>query len=181
MRRGRLFAVVGPSGAGKDSVMAELANARSDLHWVRRVITRPAAQDDEPFDPVSVAEFETRLAGGQFVLHWEAHGLQYGVPACLRGILDAGQDAMVNLSRNVLEQAADQFPGLHVLNITAREEVRAKRLAARGRESAEDIARRLARDAPPFAGSLVVTQIDNSGALKDSVAACLQVMDRVSV
>lgn len=181
MRRGRLFAVVGPSGAGKDTVMAELVKARSDLHWVQRAITRPAAQDDEPFETVSPAEFETRVSGGQFVLHWKAHGLQYGVPISVRGILDAGKDGMVNLSRNVLEQAAEQFPGLHVLNITAGDEVRAERLAARGRESAEDIAKRIARAVPPFAGSFVVTDIDNSGALKDSVAACLQVMDRVPV
>ena len=161
--------------------MAELAKARSDLHWVQRAITRPAAQDDEPFEPVSSAEFETRLSGGQFALHWEAHGLHYGVPASVRGILDAGQDGMVNLSRNVLEKAAEQFPGLHVLNITARDDVRAERLAARGRESAGDIAKRITRAVPPFAGSLVVTDIDNSDALKDSVAACLQVMDRVPV
>ena len=179
MRCGRLFAVVGPSGAGKDTVMAELAKAHYDLHWVQRAITRPAAQDDEPFEPVSLAEFETRLASGQFVLHWEAHGLHYGVPPSVIGLLEAGQDGMVNLSRNVLEQAADQFSALHVLNITARDEVRAERLAARGRESAEDIAKRIARDVPPFASSLVVTHIDNSGALKDSVAACLQVMERV--
>ena len=161
--------------------MAELAKTRSDLHWVQRAITRPAAWDDEPFEPVSPAEFEMRLAGDQFLLNWEAHGLHYGVPTSVCGILEAGQDAMVNLSRNVLEQAAEQFPGLHVLNITARDEVRAERLAARGRESAEDIAKRIARTVPPFAGSLVVTDIDNSGALRDSVAACLRVMDRVPV
>ena len=42
MTKGQIFAVVGPSGAGKDTLMAAAARARPDLHIVRRVITRPA-------------------------------------------------------------------------------------------------------------------------------------------
>lgn len=177
MTEGRLFAVVGPSGAGKDTIMAALARARPGIHWVRRAITRPAAPGDEPFEPVSTDGFQTRLAQGHFALHWQAHGLHYGVPATLDAVLAEGRDGMVNLSRQVLVQAAARFAGLHVLNITARDEVRAARLAARGRESAEDIARRVTREVPPFEAALKVTHIDNSGPLADSVAACLRAME----
>ena len=51
---GRLIAVVGPSGVGKDSVMAGLHGAIPDLHLVRRVITRAPDLGGEDYDAVSV-------------------------------------------------------------------------------------------------------------------------------
>jgi len=181
MRQGRLYAVVGASGVGKDTVMRAVAEARPAVLWVRRVITRPAKDGDEPFEPVSDTVFDQRLKNGQFALHWSAHGLRYGVPATVCDALVEGQDAMVNLSRAVLLDADAVFADFQVLNITARSDVRAARLSARGRETAEDIARRLARVVPAFAPSLTVTDIDNSGALDRSVTACLQAMDRETV
>jgi len=178
MRRGRLFAVVGASGVGKDTIMAALATARPDLHWVRRSITRSLHDGDEPFEPISAAEFQARLRTGGFVLHWTAHGLSYGISNGLHDVLANGQDAMVNLSREVLPDAHRAFPGLQVLNITVSDAVRAQRLAARGRESSDDIAQRLSRVVPAFAPTLPVTTIDNSASLEQSVAACLQIMDR---
>jgi hypothetical protein len=96
--------------------------------------------------------------GGDFALHWTAHGLSYGVPAQRGDVLDTGRDALVNLSRGVLGKAARQFETFHVLHVTARPEVLAERLAARGRETPQEIARRLARPAPPFPAGLRVTR-----------------------
>ncbi len=77
----RIFAVVGPSGAGKDTLIAGALARRPDLRLVRRVITRPAAAGGEDFDGVTEAEFTARLKRGDFALHWQAHGLRYGIPA----------------------------------------------------------------------------------------------------
>ena len=173
MRRGRIYAVVGASGVGKDTVMAAVARARPDLHWVRRVITRPEAAGGEPFEGVSLPAFEARRAAGAFALAWQAHGLHYGIPMHAHEVLAAGQDAMFNGSRHILAEAQIAFPGLHVLHITADPDVRAARLAARGRETAQEIA----RAAPPMPPGLPVTDIDNSGPLEQSVAACLAVLD----
>jgi len=76
---GRLIAVVGPSGVGKDSLIEALCAARPGLLRARRVITRPPAKS-EPFDAVSEAEFERMRATGRFALHWGAHDLHYGIP-----------------------------------------------------------------------------------------------------
>ncbi|MCC2112585.1 MAG: phosphonate metabolism protein/1,5-bisphosphokinase (PRPP-forming) PhnN, partial [Hyphomicrobiales bacterium] len=54
---GRLVLVVGPSGAGKDTLMAAIGRARPDLHIVRRVVTRPSEAGGEPFEGVTEAEF----------------------------------------------------------------------------------------------------------------------------
>ena len=176
---GRLFAIVGPSGGGKDTLMAAAHAARPGLHLARRVITRPETAGGEPFEGVSAEEFARRAASGAFALHWQAHGLRYGIPAALRDVLAEGRDVLVNLSRAVLPEAARAFPGLTVIHVTARPEVLARRLTARGRESADEIARRLARPAPPLAAWLKVIEIDNSGQLEAALAALLAALDPV--
>jgi len=79
MNAGRLIGVVGPSGAGKDSVMEALARARPDFHLVRRVITRAEGAGGEVYERVSPGEFERRRAVGEFVLHWRAHDIDYAL------------------------------------------------------------------------------------------------------
>ncbi|RDC73687.1 phosphonate metabolism protein/1,5-bisphosphokinase (PRPP-forming) PhnN [Rhodovulum sp. 12E13] len=173
---GRLIAVVGPSGAGKDSVAAAMVARRPALHWVRRVVTRPAEPGGEPFVPATEAEFARAEAGGAFALAWRAHGLAYGVPRAELACLGAGRDALVNLSRGVLGEAQARFPSLVVLHVTARPELRAQRLAARGRESMDDIAARLVREAPLPEG-LRVVRIDNSTTLAAAAGAALAALD----
>ena len=168
---GRFIAVVGPSGAGKDSVMEGLCAQRPGLHRVRRVITRAADAGGEDFEPVSESLFAARAAGDDFVLHWKAHGLSYGIPTEVRDVLAGGQDALANLSRGVLQAAADAFAEVLVLHVTASPKVLARRLAHRGRERGPEIDRRLARSKPAMPVDLTTITIDNSGALADSVAA----------
>ncbi|MBN8186089.1 phosphonate metabolism protein/1,5-bisphosphokinase (PRPP-forming) PhnN [Salipiger thiooxidans] len=170
---GGLFAVVGPSGAGKDTLMEAVAARRPEVRLVRRVITRPSSAGGEAFEGVTEEDFAARVAAGGFALHWRAHGLGYGVPVSVEADLAAGRLMLCNLSRAVLPEAAARFPGMRVLHVTARPEVLAERLAARGRESAGDIAARLTRAGHPLPGGLRVTEIDNSGALEAAVAQML--------
>ncbi len=78
-----LVAVVGPSGAGKDTLMG-LARARLDadarFRFVQRAITRPAEAGGEAHRPLSVPAFEAEQAAGAFALSWNVHGLLYGIP-----------------------------------------------------------------------------------------------------
>ncbi|WP_127103851.1 phosphonate metabolism protein/1,5-bisphosphokinase (PRPP-forming) PhnN [Pararhodobacter zhoushanensis] len=158
--RGRLFAVVGPSGAGKDTLLAGVCGGTGP-HWVRRVITRPSAAGGEPFEGVDAVEFDRREAEGAFALTWRAHGLAYGIPAAELAPLEAGRDVVFNGSRAALEQAAAAFPALQVIVVTAPVAVLATRLAGRGRESAAQIAERLARDVAPLPPHLPVIEIVN--------------------
>lgn len=170
---GRFIAVVGPSGAGKDSLMAELCARHPDIHRVRRVITRAPEAGGEDHETVSEALFAARAAGGDFALHWGAHGLHYGIPVTVKTALETGQDVLANLSRTVLPKAASVFGDMRVLLVTARPEVLAERLQGRGRETRAEIARRLARPAPVLPEGLDMVEIDNSGALDAAVeAAC---------
>lgn len=168
---GRLVAVVGPSGVGKDSLMAGLLAADPSLSAVQRVVTRDPDAGGEPAICVTEAEFDAQKAAGAFALEWQAHGLSYGIPWTQLAPMKSGRDVLANLSRGMLVEAARVTGALHVLWITARPEVLAERLAQRGRESATEIAARIARTAPEPPEDLPVSVIDNSGALDDAIAA----------
>lgn len=180
MTAGRLIAVVGPSGVGKDSVMSGLAAALPGLRRVRRVITRDPTLGGEAFEPVTEAEFARRRDAGAFCLHWRAHGLRYGIPADVRAATEAGTDCLVNLSRGALAEAYAAFPRLFVLNITARPETLAHRLAGRGREAEAEIARRLSRRGAALPPGLDVVTIANDGPLDDTIRAALRALQPVS-
>jgi ribose 1,5-bisphosphokinase len=141
-----LILVVGPSGAGKDTVLSLARQALADdprFRFVRRVITRPADPDGEDHEAVSESAFAER----PIALRWQAHGLHYGIPADVTEDLGRGIVVVANVSRGVIAQAAERFP-VRVIEVTAPPEILAQRLAARGRETAEDVAKRLARDVP---------------------------------
>lgn len=168
--QGRFIAVVGPSGVGKDSVMDAYCAAHPTVLRTRRVITRWAEAVGEDSDAVSVAEFQAMAAAGEFALHWQAHGLHYGIPKGVDAALAEGRDVMANLSRSVLPMLAERFERSAILLITAPEEVLAARLAARGRETVEEQARRLKRAQFQIAEGLNPIEICNDGPLSQAIA-----------
>ncbi len=176
MTSGRLIAVVGPSGVGKDSVMAGIHGAMPAMHKVRRVITRAPGLGGEDYDAVSVPEFETLVRDGAFCLHWGAHGLFYGIPITVKFQLNRGTDCLVNFSRKALAEAAGIFPRFQVLNITASPETLARRLAGRGRETESEIAKRLAQAEKPLPEGLDVIHLANDGALDQTIVRAVALL-----
>jgi ribose 1,5-bisphosphokinase len=141
-----LVLTVGPSGAGKDTLLREaraVLGEDSRFRFVRRVITRgpDPAEDHEPAEP---EDFEARCATGGFALWWRAHGLCYGIPADIASDITERRVVIANVSRTCIGEAAQRFP-VRVIEITAPTDVLARRLAMRGREDAVDAARRLSR------------------------------------
>jgi phosphonate metabolism protein PhnN/1,5-bisphosphokinase (PRPP-forming) len=173
MTRGTLFLVVGPSGAGKDTLIRAARAALGDdasIVFARRVITRRAADPNEDFEAVRRAEFAARAAAGGFMLCWRAHGTDYGIPKGYADDLAAGRHVVASVSRAVIEEAARSFAPVRVIEVTASPDVLARRLAGRGREDAAAIAERLRRQVKLPSGVPTV-RIVNDGALDDAVRA----------
>jgi ribose 1,5-bisphosphokinase len=169
---GRLVLVVGPSGAGKDTLI-DLARAalRDDASVVfpRRVITRAAS--GEPHDTMDADAFEKAAHAGAFALTWDAHDLRYGIPAGIDAHIRAGRSVVCNVSRTIVATARERYADVRVVLVTAPADVLAARLAARARGSDGDLARRLARS-DGFAAPAVDCVITNVGA-PDAAATAL--------
>ncbi|WP_421874066.1 phosphonate metabolism protein/1,5-bisphosphokinase (PRPP-forming) PhnN [Pararhizobium sp.] len=166
---GAIIVVVGPSGAGKDSVIGFVAQHfadRKDIDFVRRIITRPSDAGGEDHESISGEDFDSRLSAGDFAVAWQAHGLKYGIPQDALEKVRAGRILIANGSRAVLGQFRQTFPRVAIVNIIASPQVLASRLVARGRESEQDILNRLKRQVPDIFDEPDVTTIDNSGPLE---------------
>ena len=170
---GTLFLVVGPSGAGKDTLLDGAREALRDhpsFIFARRLITRPADAGGEAHEAATPDEFAARRARGELLLWWQAHGLEYGLSRKLEDDLNADRNVLANVSRGVLLDAAERFPDATIIEIDAPPEVRAKRLAARGREDAADAARRLSREGAAYPPALKVVRVVNDGTPEEGVA-----------
>lgn len=177
--QGRFVAIVGPSGAGKDSLIgAARAHFGEDgpVRFARRCITRPADAGGEDHIAVTSSEFATAQAQGEFCLAWEAHGLSYGIPAGELVNFGRGKTVVANVSRGVIPEVRRLFTARKIVLVTAPPEVLSRRLSARGRETAEEVAARHARPAPMVpTGSDVVT-IVNDGTLGEAATALINVL-----
>ncbi|MGE0237227.1 MAG: phosphonate metabolism protein/1,5-bisphosphokinase (PRPP-forming) PhnN [Parvibaculaceae bacterium] len=171
---GKLVLVVGPSGAGKDSLLRHAAEQLAEdrrIVFPRRAITRQLSDATEIHDSLTVDEFRAAEERGDFALSWTAHGLHYGIPAAIGRDLDAGRVVVVNVSRAIIAEAGTRFPDIAVLHVTAPVTVVAERLARRGRETADDIARRIARELPHFETRFETVTIINDTELSRAAAA----------
>ncbi|MEO3430365.1 phosphonate metabolism protein/1,5-bisphosphokinase (PRPP-forming) PhnN [Pelagibius sp. CAU 1746] len=175
---GHLFLVVGPSGAGKDSLIEGARRALADLPqftFPRRIITRRSDPGSEDHATLSEAEFDAQRAAGAFFLHWDAHDLRYALPGSIADALAGGGTVVANVSRKVIAEACRRHPMTTVVFVTAPPEVLERRLLARGREDAAAVTRRLDRSAALPDGAEVVTVV-NDGPLESAVERFVAVL-----
>jgi ribose 1,5-bisphosphokinase len=161
---GRLVLVVGPSGAGKDTLL-RLAQAAcvddQDVVFPRRLVTRDSSTAEDNI-AMSPDEFRRALEHGDFAVHWEAHGHCYALPIEINDDIRAGRAVVVNVSRTVIATLRHAYTNVAVVAITAPPDVLAQRLAARARHSDGNIAERIARKIDDAAAHADVT-ILNAG------------------
>ena len=144
---GRLVLVVGPSGAGKDTLIARARAACRDdgsVVFPRRIVTRPpSAFEENEFMPA--AAFEQAAARGAFAFWWSAHGHMYGIPLAVDFDIEAGRTVVCNVSRTVIAAVCRRYSNVVTVLVTAPREVLGSRLAARGRASDGGVTDRLNR------------------------------------
>jgi ribose 1,5-bisphosphokinase len=162
---GMFVCVVGPSGAGKDTLLRfarETLTGAPGFRFPRRSVTRPASAHED-HARLSEDDYAQGLREGRFALAWRAHGLGYAIDDTVLTALTAGDLVVCNVSREAVAAARRNFPRIAIVLVTASESELARRLAARGRETSADIDERLARNRTLFDPAQADFVIDNSG------------------
>ena len=174
MNHARLYYVMGPSGAGKDSLLGyarrQLDSASpggTSVLFAHRYITRAPAEGENHI-ALSHGEFALRHSLGCFALDWDSHDCRYGIGIEIDAWLSAGANVVVNGSRAFLAQVVARYgERLHLVEIRVDPAVRAQRLASRGRESGDALDKRVAHSVswtPP--DGIPLSVVDNDGALE---------------
>lgn len=179
----RLLYTMGPSGAGKDSLLAWLKtrlHPQAPVHFARRTIDRPVQSGGEQHESVDAGTFGHLRDQGAFSMHWTANGLQYGIRHTEIAGLGRDQWVMVNGSRAYLPHALLRFSGMTVVHITAGAEVLRARLLARQRETPAMVEARVQRaiafETPPECRLL---EIHNDTSLEAAGISLMQSLSRL--
>jgi ribose 1,5-bisphosphokinase len=173
---GRLVLVVGPSGAGKDTLLgrARQALAADDtVVFVRRVVTREASAHENN-EQITPEAFRTAKAAGAFAIDWEAHGLCYALPRTIDADIRAGRHVVANISRTVIPALRAAYADVVVVSVTAPPEVLAARLAARGRASDGPLGERLKRSVDTSGADITISNVGAADAHAAELIAAIK-------
>ena len=149
-RRGSLFVVSAPSGAGKTTLCREVRSRVPGLAYSISVTTRrprPGEIDGTDFRFVSEAEFRARLARDEFAEWASVHGNFYGTRARpLEDALARGEDVLLDIDTQGAGQLRLRYPEAVLIFIVAPSMAELEqRLRERGSNAQHDIAQRLER------------------------------------
>ena len=152
-RRGVLFILSSPSGAGKSTIARKLLAADGDLEMSVSATTRPIRPgevDGVDYHFVSLERFREMVAAGEFLEWAHVFGHRYGTPhAPVDKALSEGRDVLFDIdwqgAQQLFQQAGGDVARVFIFppSITELE----RRLRARGTDSEEVIAARMERAA----------------------------------
>ena len=152
MKRGRLFVISAPSGAGKTSLVRALLEQEPALHLSVSHTTRPQRPneaDGREYHFVTVAAFRELIDRGQFLEHAQVFDNLYGTSRVfVEQRLAAGQDVVLEIDWQGAQQVRRALPEcVSIFILPPSRRALAERLARRATDTAEVIARRLAEAA----------------------------------
>lgn len=180
MQSGIFFFVVGPSGAGKDSLIEGARGVGEPFVFARRVITRAAGSPGEDHDALDDAGFAEIERQGGFLITWSAHELLYGLRRDLLDVLAEGRHVVANGSRNMIAELSTRVPRLVVVEVTAPVELLAARILARGRETPEQVRLRVMRQVAPVGVDVNTVKVVNDGSLAEGIDRFIGALRSVS-
>lgn len=154
-----LFVVSGPSGTGKDTVVAQLLKTHPEIQHTVSATTRAPREGEKNginYHFMSVADFEDHLAHDQIVEHTQYCGNYYGT---LRSEIETRMEQEIPVILVIEVEGAGNikkmYPGATTIFILPPDmEELERRLRNRGTEDEETIQRRLTRAKTEIANSV---------------------------
>jgi guanylate kinase len=178
-----LVVISGPSGAGKDAVIARVRGALPSAHFAVTATTRPprpGEREGVEYHFVSDGEYDRLLAEDGFLEHADVYSHRYGVPkAGVRDALSRGQDVIVRVDVQGAATIKRLVPGAVLVFLApgSSEELE-ERLRARATDEGTELRVRMDTAAREMAlratFDYVVTNAD--GRLEDAVSQVLDVI-----
>ncbi len=147
--RGSLFVISAPSGAGKTSLVRALLERCGNLEFSVSCTTRPrrdGERDGVDYHFVDHADFERRVAAGEFLEYAEVFGNYYGTSRDeVDRRLAAGRDVILEIDWQGARQVRRHMPeSVSMFILPPSREALERRLHGRGKDSPEVIRQRLA-------------------------------------
>ena len=179
MGMAKIFYVIGASGSGKDSLIDYVRNNVSSdvtLGFPIRYITRPVDMKCETHIEVTRDEFQPKMEQGKFAMNWHSHNTFYGIGQEINEMLERGISVVINGSREYLNKACKIYKNLVPILITVDKETLYRRLKTRGRESDEQIEKRIQRTSKvdKWISSREIHLIPNDGTIKQAGTQLLE-------
>jgi guanylate kinase len=145
-----LVVISGPSGVGKSTVTHRVLQRETGLQFSVSATTRrprPGEKDGVDYHFVTRAEFEDLVLSGGLIEHAEVFGKFYGTPVAeLEKARQAGRMLLLEIDVQGGLEIRRKFPAaLEILIVPPSLAVLRQRLAGRGTETAEAVARRFAK------------------------------------
>ena len=148
MNKGGVFIISGPSGSGKDTVLAELFRNRPDLIFSISSVTRPmrsGEREGEKYNFISREKFEYMIDNDMLLEHNVFVNNYYGTPRePVERAIAEGKDIIIEVDVNGAAQIRQKLPeAVSIFIMPPSFHELKRRLRGRGTESEELIEKRL--------------------------------------
>jgi guanylate kinase len=152
MKRGHLYVIAAPSGAGKTSLLRAVMQRRPGVEFSVSCTTRkprPGEVDGRDYHFIGRSDFERLVDAGEFVEHANVFGNLYGTRlSVVESALDEGRDLILEIDWQGARQVRERLPeAVQIFILPPSRAELERRLRGRGSDSDEVIARRLAESA----------------------------------
>jgi guanylate kinase len=151
-RRGLLYVLSSPSGAGKTTLAKRLLVAEAGLSLSVSVTTRPmrpGEEDGRDYRFVTARAFSEMVEAGDLLEHADVFGARYGTPrAPVEAWISEGRDVLFDVDWQGARQLRESALGADVVSVfilpPSIGELH-RRLVARNADAPETVARRMAK------------------------------------
>jgi guanylate kinase len=182
-RRGLMLALSSPSGAGKTSIAKALLKQYSQLTMSISATTRrrrPGEVEGKDYFFMDETAFKTKINKGCFLEYAEVFDHHYGTPAeAVNKVLEGGQDVLFDIdwqgTQQIKARARQDLVSIFVLPPSTAELER--RLLSRAQDTAEVVARRMAKAADEMSHYPEYDYVIINHDLAQSVAAVQTILD----